>query len=141
LTIESATPGTVKATLKIEQLHCNRLCILHGGTIACIVDTGGSLAVASRGLYSTGVSTDLNVTYIKSGGCVGETITATMVCDSLGKTLAYTHVDFHNAQGVLFARGSHTKYVQKAQEHPDNIVDELKPRTEKQDRPEWTVPT
>lgn len=38
----------------------NRLNILHGGTIASMVDLGGSLAVASMGLYSTGVSTDLN---------------------------------------------------------------------------------
>ena len=40
----------------------NRLQILHGGTIASMVDLGGSLAVASRGLFSTGVSTDLNGT-------------------------------------------------------------------------------
>lgn len=38
----------------------NRLGILHGGTIASMVDLGGSLAVASTGLYATGVSTDLN---------------------------------------------------------------------------------
>ena len=38
----------------------NRLSIIHGGTIASMVDLGGSLAVASRGLYATGVSTDLN---------------------------------------------------------------------------------
>ncbi|THY46858.1 WD40 repeat-like protein [Aureobasidium pullulans] len=38
----------------------NRLNILHGGTIASMVDLGGSLAVASRGLFATGVSTDLN---------------------------------------------------------------------------------
>ena len=56
------------------------------------VDLGGSLAVASKGLYSTGVSTDLNgkveqrresipslrrpVTYINSGGKVGDTLRA-----------------------------------------------------------------
>lgn len=38
----------------------NRLKIIHGGTIASMVDLGGSLAVASMGLYATGVSTDLN---------------------------------------------------------------------------------
>lgn len=37
----------------------NRLKIIHGGTIASLVDLGGSLAVASKGLYATGVSTDL----------------------------------------------------------------------------------
>ena len=33
---------------------------MHGGTIASMVDFGGSLAVASMGLFATGVSTDLN---------------------------------------------------------------------------------
>lgn len=59
----------------------NRLKIIHGGTIASMVDLGGSLAVASMGLYATGVSTDLNVTYLSGGGKVGETIKATATCD------------------------------------------------------------
>jgi hypothetical protein len=44
----------------LTQSPQNRLNILHGGTIASMVDLGGSLAVASRGLFATGVSTDLN---------------------------------------------------------------------------------
>jgi acyl-coenzyme A thioesterase 13 len=69
-----------------------------------MVDLGGSLAVASKGLYATGVSTDLNgelctqqvshinylgpmtdalspVTYLSSGGKVGDTIKATALCE------------------------------------------------------------
>jgi acyl-coenzyme A thioesterase 13 len=62
------------------------------------VDLGGSLAVASRGLYATGVSTDLNgelylapvlmnsaqiplVTYLNSGGQVGDVLKAVVHCD------------------------------------------------------------
>lgn len=87
--------------LSIQQHHCNRLQIIHGGTIASLgsstpfaappsnqlvangraVDLGGSLAVASRGLYATGVSTDLNVTYLNSGGKVGDTLKAIVTCD------------------------------------------------------------
>jgi hypothetical protein len=59
----------------------NRLNILHGGTIASMVDLGGSLAVASRGLFATGVSTDLNVTYLSSGGKIGDLIKAEVSCD------------------------------------------------------------
>ena len=59
------------------------------------VDLGGSLAVASKGLFSTGVSTDLSgekshfvpgrngseligpvVTYLNSGGKIGDTLRA-----------------------------------------------------------------
>ena len=57
------------------------MAILHGGTIATMVDLGGSLAVASRGLFATGVSTDLNVTYLSSGGHVGDLIKAEVTCD------------------------------------------------------------
>ncbi|KAI5309365.1 hypothetical protein KEM55_003401, partial [Ascosphaera atra] len=72
-------------------------------------DLGGSLAVASRGLFSTGVSTDLNVTYLKGGGKIGEKILAEITCDKFGKTLAFTNARFFNEQQELVARGSHTK--------------------------------
>ena len=73
------------------------------------VDLGGSLAVASKGLFATGVSTDLNVTYINSGGKIGDIIRAEAVCDKFGKTLAYTSITFLNEKDQLVARGSHTK--------------------------------
>ncbi|KAH8165158.1 hypothetical protein CIB48_g3098 [Xylaria polymorpha] len=130
--VNSAFHGKVEFELDITKDHTNRLGILHGGTIASMVDLGGSLAVASTGLYATGVSTDLNVTYMKGGGKVGDKITATAVCDrsklprskavqyeaantlAVGRTLAYTTVTFRNHKGELAARGSHTKYVTPA---------------------------
>ncbi|KAL1897751.1 hypothetical protein Cpir12675_002251 [Ceratocystis pirilliformis] len=84
---------------------------IHGGTIASIVDLGGSLAVASTGRFSTGVSTDINVSYLSSGGKVGDVLKGLATCEKIGKTLAYTSVQFWNAKGQLAARGSHTKYV------------------------------
>ncbi|KUI53477.1 hypothetical protein VP1G_01010 [Cytospora mali] len=112
--IINATPGKVKFELDIHKQHTNRLNILHGGTIASMVDLGGSLAVASMGLYATGVSTDLNVSYISSGGKAGETLSGLAVCEKMGKHLAYTHMSFYNTTGELFARGSHTKYISRA---------------------------
>lgn len=50
----------------------NKYCFYINLLIFFTVDLGGSLAVASRGLHSTGVSTDLNVTYMSSGGKVGK---------------------------------------------------------------------
>ncbi|KFY21837.1 hypothetical protein V493_07076 [Pseudogymnoascus sp. VKM F-4281 (FW-2241)] len=121
--------------LDIRKEHTNRLDIIHGGTIASMVDLGGSLAVASRGLYATGVSTDLNVTYLNSGGKVGDTLRAVVTCDKLampasivGKTLAFTSVQFTNSKGQVAARGSHTKYVALAWKDSRNIVEELSPR-------------
>ncbi|KAL4902835.1 hypothetical protein BDW74DRAFT_157707 [Aspergillus multicolor] len=128
LRVTAAKPGTVNFELDIEKHHTNRLSILHGGTIASMVDLGGSLAVASRGLYATGVSTDLNVTYLGSGGKVGDKILAEVTCDKFGKTLAYTNIRFMNSKGDVFARGSHTKYVALAWKDPQNIVEELNER-------------
>ncbi|KAI9373950.1 HotDog domain-containing protein [Aspergillus egyptiacus] len=128
LRVTAAKPGTVNFELDIQKEHTNRLQILHGGTIASMVDLGGSLAVASRGLFATGVSTDLNVTYLSSGGRVGDKILAEVTCDKFGKTLAFTSIRFMNSKGDVFARGSHTKYVALAWKDPQNIVEELNER-------------
>ncbi|KAJ5810442.1 esterase [Penicillium tannophilum] len=125
LRVTAARPGTVNFELEVQKQHTNRLNILHGGTIASMVDLGGSLAVASRGLFSTGVSTDLNVTYLNSGGKVGDKIMAEVTCDKFGKTLAFTNIKFTNDKGDIVARGSHTKYVTLAWRDPQNIVEEI----------------
>lgn len=109
----------------MQKEHTNRLGILHGGTIASMVDLGGSFAVASRGLFATGVSTDLNVTYLSSGGKIGDTIRAEVACDKFGKTMAFTSIKFMNAEGAVVARGSHTKYVAIAWKDENNQVDEM----------------
>ncbi|EEQ29490.1 conserved hypothetical protein [Microsporum canis CBS 113480] len=101
-------PGTVNFELDVQKEHTNRLGILHGGTIASMVDLGGSLAVASHGLFATGVSTDLNVTYLGSGGKIGDKILAEVTCDKFGNRLAYTSIKFTNTADKVVARGSHT---------------------------------
>lgn len=109
--ITNATRGKVDFELDIQKQHTNRLRTLHGGTIASMVDLGGSLAVASMGRFATGVSTDINVTYLSVSGKPGDKVTGTATCEKIGKTLAYTLVQFWNEKGQLSARGSHTKYV------------------------------
>ncbi|GAB7323524.1 hypothetical protein MBLNU13_g07035t3 [Cladosporium sp. NU13] len=150
LRVTAARPGTVNFELDIKKEHTNRLNILHGGTLACMVDLGGSLAVASRGLFATGVSTDLSVTYLASGGKIGDIIRAEVTGSKqqgllhlrqkvlmltpvypVGKTLAYTSIRFTNEQEELVARGSHTKYIALAWKDPQNITDVLSPKPEK----------
>ncbi|KAF2712623.1 acyl-coenzyme A thioesteras-like protein 13 [Pleomassaria siparia CBS 279.74] len=133
LRVTHATPGKVRFELSIQKEHTNRLNILHGGTIASMTDLGGSLAVASRGLFSTGVSTDLSVTYLSSGGKIGDLIRAEVSCDKFGKTMAFTSINFMNERNQLFARGSHTKYIALAWKDPKNITEELKPTEEKKE--------
>ncbi|EGR49016.1 uncharacterized protein TRIREDRAFT_61020 [Trichoderma reesei QM6a] len=106
-----AESGLEPSNLTYCPLIQNRLQTIHGGTLASLVDLGGSLAVASTGRFATGVSTDLNVTYLSPGGKPGDVLKGTSICDKIGKTLAFTTVQFYNGKGQLVARGSHTKYV------------------------------
>ncbi|KAK2739282.1 hypothetical protein FQN57_006617 [Myotisia sp. PD_48] len=124
--VTAARPGTVNFELDVKKEHTNRLGIVHGGTIASMVDLGGSLAVASHGLFATGVSTDLNVTYLNSGGKIGDKLLAEVTCDKIGKTLAYTTIRFTNPANEVIARGSHTKYISFAYKDPNNIVGQVK---------------
>ncbi|CAG8452069.1 8014_t:CDS:2 [Ambispora leptoticha] len=95
---------------------------LHGGPIATLMDIGGSLAIASKGLNSTGVSTDLNVSYI-SGATLNDVLKIEGNCEKLGKTLAYTSIDIYNKEtGKIIAKGRHTKYVTLAHLDPKNIL-------------------
>ena len=65
--------------------------------------------MASKGLFATGVSTDLNVTYMRSGGRVGDMLRGEASCDKFGKLLAFTSIRFFDGKDELVARGSHTK--------------------------------
>ncbi|KFH46357.1 putative esterase-like protein [Hapsidospora chrysogenum ATCC 11550] len=115
LSPKAFTRSVVRAFMKDSGLEPrllgenNRLKTIHGGTLASLVDLGGSLAVASTGRFATGVSTDLNVTYLSPGGKEGDILKGTATCDKIGKTLAFTTVTFTNSKGQLAARGSHTK--------------------------------
>lgn len=60
--IISASPGKVTSEMIVQQHQTNRLTSLHGGLIASLVDTMGSLALSTKGLWLTGVSTDINIT-------------------------------------------------------------------------------
>ncbi|KAJ8483471.1 hypothetical protein ONZ51_g4674 [Trametes cubensis] len=151
LKILDAKPGELKASLRIEPYNrmsseldssvpngytahttlmlttwlipaVNRVGTVHGGLIMSLTDTLGSLAVATKGQFMTGVSVDIGTSFVKPGGRVGDELTAKAVVTGIecrtdvraGKSLAYTRVDFYNAQGQLAAYGHHTKYVGKS---------------------------
>ncbi|KAG1441007.1 hypothetical protein G6F56_011672 [Rhizopus delemar] len=96
--------GNISAEFQIKKHH--------------LVDIGGSLAVASKGLYATGVSTDINISYI-SGAKEGETVSIKARVDKLGKILAFTTVELYSNERLL-ALGRHNKFVAKAYHHPEN---------------------
>ncbi|KAG6831930.1 hypothetical protein H0H92_006531 [Tricholoma furcatifolium] len=125
LSIKDAYPGTVIAALKIEQSHLNRVGTVHGGLILSLTDTLGSLAVATKGHFMTGVSTDIGTTFVRPAGRVGDVLHAKATLTGLGKSLAYTRVDFTSPDGELVAYGYHTKYVGKSSSHPVSVLIEF----------------
>ncbi|GAA6038361.1 hypothetical protein JCM8097_007610 [Rhodosporidiobolus ruineniae] len=121
LKVTDAKPGRVWAEMKVERHQVNRLQGLHGGLIASVVDTMGSLALASRGLYMTGVSTDINITYVR-GAALGDDVRIRSELVNMGKTLAFTRIELESAKtGKLLAYGSHTKYIADALKSPKNV--------------------
>ncbi|THH10478.1 hypothetical protein EW145_g1304 [Phellinidium pouzarii] len=86
-----------------------------------LTDTLGSLAVATKGQYMTGVSVDIGTSFLKPAGVPGDTLKARATVTGIGRTLAFTKVDFTNVAGDIVAYGHHTKFVGKAYGHPENV--------------------
>ncbi|KAK4336409.1 TATA-box-binding protein [Rhodotorula toruloides] len=121
LVVKDAKPGKVEAVMEVKRHQINRLNGLHGGLIASLVDTMGSLALASKGLYMTGVSTDMSQTFVR-GAKLGETVRIQSELVNMGKTLAFTRIELYSAEsGKLLAFGSHTKYIADALKSEKNV--------------------
>ena len=57
----------------------------HGGLILSLTDTLGSLAVASKGHWLTGVSTDIGTSFVRPAGKVGDVLHARAVLTGIGE--------------------------------------------------------
>ena len=88
----------------------NRYGTLHGGCIATIVDVVSTAALLTLSSES-GVSQDLNVTYLNS--CKhNEEVLVDARALKVGKTTAVLSVDIRSATtGRLLAQGRHTKHT------------------------------
>jgi len=98
-----------------------------------LTDTLGSLAVASKGHFMTGVSTDIGTSFTRPAGRVGDTLFGKAIVTAMGKSLASTRVDFTDSEGTLVAHGrmfplynesqvlkpytDHTKYIGRSSNH------------------------
>ncbi|KAI6163297.1 thioesterase thiol ester dehydrase-isomerase [Pisolithus thermaeus] len=120
LRILRVRPGVVETALEIQPFNCP-CSTVHGGLLLSLTDTLGSLAIASRGHYMTGVSTDVCTSFVRPAGKAGDTLFGKATLTSLGRQLAYTRIDFTNSNGELVAYGTHTKYVGKSATDPKNV--------------------
>ncbi|KAL4761886.1 PaaI family thioesterase [Aspergillus foveolatus] len=112
--IYHAEEGTFSARLEVGPKHLNSKDSLHGVFSACVTDWAGGLAIASCGLESTGVSTNINVNYL-STATTGDWLEIRGYANKIGKSLAFTTITISkltsSGDTTLVAQGSHTKYV------------------------------
>lgn len=115
--IVDAENGSMVARLSVSENLLNSKNGLHGSVSATIVDWAGGMAIASTGLETTGVSTDIHVSYV-SQAKLGDVLTIEGQVSRLGRNMAFTTVTILKGDGdtkTVVATGTHTKYVLRDQ--------------------------
>jgi acyl-coenzyme A thioesterase 13 len=113
VSLVSASNGNVQARLAIETCHLNSKGTLHGCVSASLVDWAGGMAIASTGLSSTGVSTDMHTTLIATAR-KDDVLNIMAKANKVGSTLAFTGIEIRRAgDEAIIATGTHTKYVKQ----------------------------
>ncbi|KIO23907.1 hypothetical protein M407DRAFT_214010 [Tulasnella calospora MUT 4182] len=110
LEIQKALPGRVEATLKIDDSN-REYSLVHGGLIMTLTDTIGSLVVSSKGMFYSGVSLDISTSFPSTAGKTGDTLHMTGTLVKMGRSMAFTKVEFTTPEGKPVAYGQHTKFV------------------------------
>lgn len=57
-----------------------------------LTDTAGSLAVATKGQFLTGVSVDIGTSFVKPGGRAGDELTVSAVVTGMGWSPSVRHL-------------------------------------------------
>ncbi|URE46595.1 Thioesterase superfamily [Musa troglodytarum] len=104
-------PGRILCSYVVPPRLSSSGNVLHGGVVATLVDVVGSAAIISSGLPTTGVSLDINVSYLDPA-FTGEEIEMESKLLHAGKAVAVASVEFRNKRtGKLLAQGRHAKYL------------------------------
>ncbi|XP_021274766.1 acyl-coenzyme A thioesterase 13-like isoform X2 [Herrania umbratica] len=110
--------GRVICTFKVPPRLLNGSNYLHGGATATLVDLVGSAAVYTVGAPFTGVSVEINVTFMDAA-YADEEIEIEARALLVGKAVAVLSVEFRKKNtGKIFAQGRHTKHLSR----PSKIV-------------------
>ncbi|KAL2161840.1 hypothetical protein VTH06DRAFT_7624 [Thermothelomyces fergusii] len=113
-----ARKGLFTARLRLDARHLNSAGAIHGSVSATLVDWAGGLAIAAWDLRpATGVSVDINISYLSSAR-LGDEIEIEGRVERVGSNLAFTEVrifkvDAGGERGAVVASGRHTKFVRE----------------------------
>ena|SRR5437016_1327187 len=110
--IVSAENGRARMELPVGPSVLNPGGFLHGGALATLVDSAGTVAIMaapSNPDHKPGVTTDLNISYLaptREG-----VVTADARAIKVGRTLAFADVEVRRADGTVVATGRITKFM------------------------------
>ncbi|KAG5247591.1 hypothetical protein OIU76_029814 [Salix suchowensis] len=111
LHIDLIEPGRVVCSMKVPPRLLNGSDYLHGGAAAMLVDVVGTSALISAGVFLTGVSVEINVSYLDAAYADEEIEIEAKVLRS-GKAIGAASVEFRKKKtGTIIAQGRHTKYL------------------------------
>ncbi|XP_022158814.1 acyl-coenzyme A thioesterase 13 isoform X1 [Momordica charantia] len=111
LRVDLIEPGRVVCSLKVPARLLNENNSLHGGATAALVDCIGSAAIKTFGVSTTGVSVEINVSYMDAA-YLDEQIEIESKVLRMGKTIAVVNVELRKkSNGKIVAQGRHTKYL------------------------------
>ncbi|KAH6791505.1 Thioesterase superfamily protein [Perilla frutescens var. hirtella] len=109
--IDTIERGRIVCSFTVPPRLVNTGNTLHGGATAALVDVIGSAVIFTMGAPTTGVSVEINVSYL-NGATVGEEVEIESKALRVGKALAVVSVDLKSKKtGKLIAQGRHTKYL------------------------------
>ncbi|KAM1792453.1 hypothetical protein ACFX16_036463 [Malus domestica] len=111
INVDLLEPGHIVCSFKVPPRLVNGGNFLHGGATATLVDLIGSAAILSSGALSSGVSVEINVSYLDSA-YPGEEVEVESRTLRVGKTVGVASVEIRKKKtGKIIAQGRHTKYL------------------------------
>ncbi|KAJ8447770.1 hypothetical protein Cgig2_015133 [Carnegiea gigantea] len=104
-------PGRILCSFNVPARLLNTANTLHGGAIASLIDLVGSAVILTAGAPTTGVSVEINVSYLDAA-LLNEEIEIEAKALRVGKAIAVVAVELRKkGTGKIIAQGRHTKYL------------------------------
>ncbi|XP_040999014.1 acyl-coenzyme A thioesterase 13 [Juglans microcarpa x Juglans regia] len=111
LRVDLIEPGRLICSLKVPTRLLNSGNFLHGGATATLVDMVGSAVIYTVGAPVTGVSVEINVSYLDAAFADEEIEIEGRVL-RVGKAVGVVSVELRKKKtGKIIAQGRHTKYL------------------------------
>ncbi|KAJ4967416.1 hypothetical protein NE237_019265 [Protea cynaroides] len=111
--VDLIEPGRVVCSMKVPLRLLNSGNFLHGGATASLVDIVGSAAIYTVGAPTTGVSIEINVSYLDAA-FINEEIEIEGKVLRVGKAIGVVTVELRKKKtGRIIAQGRHTNYPMK----------------------------